>query len=944
MRKILWRNTFRILPAVMLGLIAGNLQAQITNEVFFEDFSSGTIDPANFEPDAPFFEGGIGVFSSAVVNGELEFTGTVSQRWWAGATLRLVPTFTVSEEVDIVVSVDRVREAGVGSASRSALWIMDDTQTKYVLFADVRGEEGWRFNRKIGEAGDNPTGGGTILTAFDGATFDNGLLHRMKVVANGETVRLYLDDIFGAEARFPYKNLVFHVGSYARNDGRDPAGNPTPPADTAHTIFDNLKVETVGKVTFGQSGVTLQQGQSAQDIIVRVPPGVNAASAVQIRVVSSAPAVAIPVGAVGDTLTLTFAAGAPNEQVIGVQAVSFGGAAFTLQNDIGMSAGNTLNVTVIEPAGIRLQDDFAAALDTAKWELNEQGFEAGTGTFVTDTFNGALEIYGFCDVQYWAGNSVKSVRNFTATQELPLIVEVDRVSIDPATSTAARTGIFLTTDDRSRFIWFGQNYGETGWQINLSPGNPTGSGTALAAFSALAGDTASRKLRIVADGSVAEVFLDGVSGGQFPFPVSSGLHVELGAYARANTDYVSGVFDNVKVQNAVPCISAAPRAITTARGDNSNVVTVTIPRLLNATQAVNVTVTSADPSVAAPEGAVGGSLTLNFAAGAANSQSFSVVAGGKGLTTFQLANDAGACLDVTSLAITVTSALGVEFSDDFATAIDPAKWDTISTPLNAAIPGTATAGSGVTIDNGQVKMAVTAETAEWPGFALTMIDTYSAALLDPVAFEIDRVQLGKVLVTGTSAKQRAGVWVLDANSTNYVFFGEYATWDGTAGGWQYNRVIGQAGDTALPAAGVAIPAFNAARFNDQGNHRIRVLVNGVTAALFLDGVFGAEVPFPVTDNIKFGFGTYVLAATDIATGLFDNAAVLTAVETLGTLAAAVQANGDVVISWEGAGNLQSSAVLGDPQAWSAVSPAPTGNSVTIPAAQLGQQRFYRLAP
>jgi hypothetical protein len=397
---------------------------------------------------------------------------------------------------------------------------------------------------------------------------------------------------------------------------------------------------------------------------------------------------------------------------------------------------------------------------------------------------------------------------------------------------------------------------------------------------------------------------------------------------------VSGVFDNVKVQNAVPCISAAPRSVTTARGDNSNVVTVTIPRLLNATQAVNVTVTSADPSVAAPEGAVGGSLTLNFAAGAANSQSFSVVAGGKGLTTFQLANDAGACLDVTSLAITVTSALGVEFSDDFATAIDPAKWDTISTPLNAATPGTATAGSGVTIDNGQVKMAVTAETAEWPGFALTMIDTYSAALLDPVAFEVDRVQLGKVLVTGTSAKQRAGVWVLDANSTNYVFFGEYATWDGTAGGWQYNRVIGQAGDTALPAAGVAIPAFNAARFNDQGNHRIRVLVNGVTAALYLDGVFGAEVPFPVTDNIKFGFGTYVLAATDIATGLFDNAAVLTAVETLGTLAAAVQANGDVVISWEGAGNLQSSAVLGDPQAWSAVSPAPTGNSVTIPAAQL----------
>jgi hypothetical protein len=240
-------------------------------------------------------------------------------------------------------------------------------------------------------------------------------------------------------------------------------------------------------------------------------------------------------------------------------------------------------------------------------------------------------------------------------------------------------------------------------------------------------------------------------------------------------------------------------------------------------------------------------------------------------------------------------------------------------------------------------MAVTAETAEWPGFALTMVDTYSAALLDPVAFEVDRVELDYTLVTGTSAKQRTGVWVLDGSSTNYVFFGEYATWDGTASGWQHNRVIGQVGDPALPAAGVAIPAFNAARFNDQGNHRVRVVVNGVTAALFLDGVLGAEVPFPFADNIKFGFGTYVLAATDIATGLFDNAAVLTAVETLGTLAAAVQANGDVVISWEGAGTLQSSSDVGDPEAWSAVDPAPTGNSITIPAAQLGQQQFYRLA-
>ena len=937
MRRIARRIVVRILLLVAVWLVIGSVHGQITNTVFFEDFESGVIDPAKLAPDAPFFEGGLGDISGAVVNGELEFTGTVSQQWWAGATLRVVPTFNVTEEADIIASVDRVQELGVGTASRSAFWIMDETQTKYVLFADVRGEGGWHYNRKIDEAGDTPTGGGPNIAAFD--QFDNetgGGLNRMKVVANGQTVQLYLNDIFGVEVRFPYSALVFHVGSYAR------ANN-----DIAHTIFDNLRVETVGKISFGTGLLILQQGQTGEDVVVRIPPGVNATTDVQIRVVSSDPAVAVPVGATGGTLTLTFAAGASNEQTIDVEATgASGGAQFTLENDIGMSAGNTLNVTVIDPAGIRLEEDFAAAtLDPAKWEINEQGFEAtGTGVFLTDlaTTPGTLEIYGLVDTDFWPGASVKTVPSFTATQELPLIVEVDRLSIDPATSTAARTGIYLTTDDRSSYVFFGQNYGETGWQVNVNPGNPTGSGTALSAFSALAQDTGPHRLKIVADGQVAEVFLDGVSGGQFALPVSAGLHVEIGSYARAANDFVVGAFDNVKIENAVPCIGAAPRSITTAQGVNTSVVTVTIPRLLNATEAVNVTVTSDDPSIATPAGAVNGSLILNFAAGAANSQSFEVVAAGPGQTTFGFTNDSDACVDA-SVAITVTAPLGVVFSDDFASAIDPSEWQTASVALDAATPGTATAASAVTIEGGAVQMAVIAETGNWPGFELTTVESYSAELLSPVAFEIDRVDLGFRLVTGTSAKQRTGVWVRDGTGTNYVFFGEYATWDGAAGGWQYNRSIGQAGDTALPAAGVAVAAFNPAQFNDQGNHRIRVVVNGAAVRLYLDDVFGTEVPFPFSSDLTFGFGTYVLAATDEVTGLFDNAAVLAAVETAGSLTAAAQANGDVIISWEGAGTLQSSALVGDPAGWSAVTPAPTGNSLTIPAAELGQQRFYRLA-
>lgn len=63
---------------------------------------------------------------------------------------------------------------------------------------------------------------------------------------------------------------------------------------------------------------------------------------------------------------------------------------------------------------------------------------------------------------------MKTVKNYTATKDLPLSVEVDRVSIDPTSSdgvtasTGARTGVFLTTGDRTNFAFFGQDFGETG--------------------------------------------------------------------------------------------------------------------------------------------------------------------------------------------------------------------------------------------------------------------------------------------------------------------------------------------------------------------------------------------------------------------------------------------------------------------------------------------------
>src|SRR5206468_10770868 len=121
---------------------------------------------------------------------------------------------TASDDSTITLTIDRVAEQDLGTAPRGAHSFPTRRSSDLVLFADVRGEGGWHYNRKIGEDGDVPTGSGTDIAAFNGGTFDDGGLRRMKLVSNGQTVKQYVDDIFGTEVKFPFSRVVFEFGSY----------------------------------------------------------------------------------------------------------------------------------------------------------------------------------------------------------------------------------------------------------------------------------------------------------------------------------------------------------------------------------------------------------------------------------------------------------------------------------------------------------------------------------------------------------------------------------------------------------------------------------------------------------------------------------------------------------------------------------------------------------
>jgi hypothetical protein len=747
--------------------------------------------------------------------------------------------------------------------------------------------------------------------------------------------------VFGAEVKFPFTNVVFHLGTYAR------ANN-----DTASTTWDNLQIETIGNATFSTTAITLPSGQTNAGITVRIPPGANATQPIQVRVVSSNPNVFSAVGSVNGVLTLTFPAGATNEQTIAVRATGgTGGGSLTLQSDVGLAAGNNLVVTVIEGPGLRLSDNFSSAvLNTNAWTTNGQGFENGTGNFDIVQANGTLTISGFSTSDFWGGASIRSVNNFIATKDLPLTVEFDRVFMTrnspvQTESTAARTGVFLTTADRSRYFFLSQNLGETGWSVNLNPGSPTGSGQAIPAFAGLT-DTNSHRVRLVADGTNVDVYIDGIFGGRFDFEASSGIFVELGAYARAVDDYVAGSFDNVRIENTLPCITGSPADVSLIVGQPGGLAQLTIPRLLNATRPVSVTLTSRDANVATIGGGTGASRTFTFATGATNLQSFTIDPIGVGTTTIDITTTEGVCI-ARGIPVTVTAQPVTLLSDLFSgNSINTNNW-VIETSL-LGVDGALTAGSSVTVQTGRVVMVVTNEfgNGSWPGFELTAAQRFNVSPTTPAVFEVDRSKMEFVLVTGTAAKQRTGVFITDSTGSNYVFFGDYGSHDAVVGGWQYNQVIGTNSDRLLPGAGTAIPAFNQARFNDFGNHRIKVIANGSTLKLYLDDVFGAEVPFPFQTNLSFSFGTFVNDTGNVAVGIFDNVQVLGTGSSpepgQGKLTSRLLADGSIQITWTGNGVLQVRDHLGEGAAWRDVSPAPTGNQLVIPRGSQAAQGFYRL--
>jgi hypothetical protein len=517
-----------------------------------------------------------------------------------------------------------------------------------------------------------------------------------------------------------------------------------------------------------------------------------------------------------------------------------------------------------------------------------------------------------------------TVDGFSARAAAPVSFEIDRVS-HTGTGAEQRTGFWITDASRTQFVFFSDNDNGGGWQYNL-PGTSyrNGSVNIVALDPSQFNDLGNHRVKLLANGSTVKFYVDDAFGAEASFPVSNGIHFAFGAYARTSPDTLVGVFDNARVIGPVPAIQASLSAVILESGQTNSVVSISIPRLINQSNAVQVTVSSSDPAVAIPVSGTAGVLTLTFPAGAAPTQSFEIARVGKGSASLSISNLQGLC-DGTVIQVVSVAQPQVLLSENF----DSGSWDTNQWQSSNAAFETGAADASLSVVNGQFELVLTATGNYWGGASLVTRQSWAASAIDPLVFELDRVANFSA-ATGT----RTAVWITDAGRSNFVCLADLSE---ASLGWSYNQRVGQSTDKPT-GAGVDIPAFNGGTFDDGGPHHIKLVANGTTVKIYLDGVFGVEAPFPVSQGLRFEVGGYVRAEGDTLTGDFDNISIAgTPLSAPGKLTA-IRSGANVAIAWTGDGTLQSSVLVTG--SWSDVT-APS-NPLIIPPPDQGQKKFYRL--
>jgi len=405
---------------------------------------------------------------------------------------------------------------------------------------------------------------------------------------------------------------------------------------------------------------------------ITVPDTLLASGAVDVVVTSQDPIVAIPAGAVNGSLTIHFPAGGPGTQSFFVHSQNEGSTKFTYTSTSGWVNGDTTidvwadlsiygNTVFLDTFNVsadstnldfeiaQRQSGSAAPVGYASLAVNLVGNPLDPKWFQVGApdANGWLRLGGEGTANAFPGGSPSVMVKHSFIESKHFLMEYDIVGY---TDTAAggwagiklldSTGTpqFLNGGDGFGFMFSGDGSGLVFDGGNQNSSFPSGTFDSTA--------TNHISFEVVTAG------WDGSSKGQTILSlVTNGQ--PMGAYKinhNYNGNYISLYyalpavghpnvceFDNLKVTIA-PSAYANATGTTTGVGANSAPVTVFVPAAALATGGIDIVITSSDPTIAVPSGASGASLTLHFAKGGTNAQSFTAFGIAPGQTVFTLSS------------------------------------------------------------------------------------------------------------------------------------------------------------------------------------------------------------------------------------------------------------------------------------------------------------------
>ena len=194
--------------------------------------------------------------------------------------------------------------------------------------------------------------------------------------------------------------------------------------------------------------------------------------------------------------------------------------------------------------------------------------------------------------------------------------------------------------------------------------------------------------------------------------------------------------------------------------------------------------------------------------------------------------------------------------DDFQDGtLDASKWTVIEKGLETQGAGTATA-INANEAGGRLSIMGTANTSYWAGTTAQTVPQFMATPAEPLVFEVDR----EFLASDSAGRPRSSLWMW-LDDTHYLHFAQ----NPAENGWQYNST-----DQGTPDdRGTTVAAFNAAA-GDLGNHQMRLVHNGTSIQLFLDGQPGPVVPAAWAGGIHMMLTGQARAAGDQVAAVFDN--------------------------------------------------------------------------